>query len=80
MLARLRSLHGRHKKAVDRLEALEQERAELYLEARAMTPPITFKSIAAIFEVTEAAIMQKLRRERESNGEATRKPRGKASV
>lgn len=60
---RLRSLARRYNRATATLAKLERERADLYQEARACTPPITFKWIADTFGVTEAAVMQKLRRE-----------------
>lgn len=62
MLKSLRQLHARYEKATAALQAIEDERAELYLAARSMDPPMTFRAIANVFGVTEAAVMQKLRR------------------
>lgn len=75
MLARLRRLHARHQRAVTRVVALEDEKAELFAEARRLDPPLTFKSMAAIFGVTEAAVMQHLTRRKVKAGEVPAKPR-----
>jgi hypothetical protein len=49
-----------------RLRKLEAERTELYRQARQTgadgNPLVTFKDIAAIYGVTEAAVMQKAKR------------------
>ena len=59
---KLRALHKRHARTTGQLDQLEDERTKLYLEARALDPPMTFKEIADIFGVTEAAVMQKVKR------------------
>lgn len=76
MLARLRALQKRYDTAVSRVDALEDERAALYVEARNMTPPITFRTIADIFGITEAAVMQKIRRSERNGHPAPAKARG----
>lgn len=58
----LRRLAARYNRAVAHLAALEDDRAEAYLAARALDPPVTFKAIADAFGVTEAAVMQKIKR------------------
>lgn len=62
VLRKLKRCHVQYTRATAAVEALEEERLALYLEARRCSPPITFRAIAAVFEVTEAAVMQKLRR------------------
>lgn len=62
VVAKLRRLKVRHDRATAALLALEEERVALYQEARDLDPAITFREIAGIFEITEAAVMQKLRR------------------
>lgn len=61
-MRRLRALHRRYTKAVDRVTEIEAARNELYLEARALDPPLTFESIARVFGVTSTAVMQKVGR------------------
>lgn len=58
----LRALHKRHTRASMTLAECEAQRTTLYLQARALDPPMTFKEIADIFGVTEAAVMQKVKR------------------
>lgn len=62
---RLERLKVRHDRATATLQAIEDERAALYVEARELQPALTYKAIADIFDVTEAAIIQKVNRERE---------------
>lgn len=74
---RLRALHGRYSRAQRAMKAYEEERTALYIEARALVPPMTFKEIADIFGVTEAAVMQKVKRyhDAERAKRAKRRPR-----
>lgn len=53
---------ARYERATGNVAALEDERAELYEEARRLDPPMTFREIAAVYGITEAAVMQKIRR------------------
>lgn len=57
---RLRALKRRHDRVTASLHAVEEQRAVLYLEARDLG--LTFKAIADIFGITEAAVMQKITR------------------
>lgn len=70
MITKLTRSYKRLQAAGARLDVLEAERDRLYEQARAMDPPVTYAAIAAVFDVTEAAIMQKVKRvERErANG------------
>lgn len=72
MLKQLGKLHARYERAVATLAELEVERAEMYQAARDLDPPLTFRAIAGVFGVTEAAVMQKLRRTAEANEKASR--------
>lgn len=58
--AKLERFAAKYRKAAAGLAALEDERTALYLEARAAG--VTFRDIAAAFGVTEAAVMQKIKR------------------
>lgn len=58
-LTRLRRVRDRLEKATAILTLIEEERAAAYLAARDCDPPITFKAIADVFGITEAAVMQK---------------------
>lgn len=80
VMRKLRALHRRYTRTMQRVDECEVLRSELYAEARALTPPITFKSIAAVFDISEAAVMQKLKRttEKENGTPTARKPRRKA--
>lgn len=82
MLAELRALNQRMKRATTSLDECERQRSELYAKARAMDPPLTFKQIADVFGVTPAAVMQKLDRATEqaaSKPKTKRKPRSRAT-
>ncbi len=74
VIRKLRTVAKRHDRASAALAAAERERTEVYLEARAVEPPVTFREIADIFGVTEAAVMQKLKREEVSVASAKGKP------
>lgn len=74
MLAELRALNQRMKRATTSLDECERLRSELYAKARAMDPPLTFKQIADVFGVTPAAVMQKLDR---ANEQAASRPKPK---
>lgn len=62
ILRRMKTLRTRLAKASVALAALEEQRLQLYVDARACEPPITFKQIADEFGITEAAVMQKINR------------------
>lgn len=50
-------------------QALNDYRDELtavYMEGRQLDPPMTYKEIAEIFGITEAAVVQKVNKPRES--------------
>jgi len=42
----------------DAMEKLKVQRGALVQRARALDPPMTYKALAALFEVTQAAIQQ----------------------
>lgn len=73
VMRRLRALHRRYTRTMQRVDECEELRSQLYAEARALDPPITYKSIAAVFDVSEAAVMQKERRWKENNGLAAKR-------
>lgn len=76
MIRRLKSFHRRYTRHVEQVRADEDERSRLYLEARATNPPITYREIAEVFGVTEAAVMQKVKRHDDKvNGRPPAKPR-----
>ena len=60
VVAKLERFSTKYRKTTATLSALEDERTALYLEARAAG--VTFRDIAAVFGVTEAAVMQKIKR------------------
>lgn len=62
VVRRMQRFRVRYDRATTALQQLEDERAELYEAARQLDPPMTFREIAAVFEITEAAVMQKMRR------------------
>lgn len=62
MRKRLEALQRRHARHQGKTKDLEDERSRLYVEARELDPPMTFREIADIFGVTEAAVMQKTKR------------------
>lgn len=62
VLRRMAANKTRLTKAESALAKVEGERTALYLEARALEPPVTFKDIADVYGITEAAVMQKVRR------------------
>ena len=62
ILRKLKALNHRYSKALAIVNECEIERGDLYLEARALTPPVTFRDLADVFGVTEAAVMQKVKR------------------
>lgn len=70
----LRGLARRHASMIERAQVVEQERTAAYMAARALTPPLTFKEIADIFGVTEAAVMQKVKRHLDAEAKK-KKPR-----
>ena len=79
MLRRLRALYRRHARAVDKVGECERERTALYLEARALDPPVTYAQIAAVFQITEAAVMQKVSRHYKRVGSEKPKPKRRPS-
>lgn len=72
MLRRLTTFRKKYQRDTARAEATEQARTDLYLAARELDPPLTFKDIADVFEVTEAAVMQKVRRDEVSRTNGTK--------
>lgn len=62
MVTRLRQFKRRYDRQMAKARAIEDERTDQYLAARAVTPPLTYAHIADLFGVTEAAVMQKVRR------------------
>lgn len=60
--AEMRDFQARYRVLSTAMDKLEAQRGELYLRGRALDPPMTYKALAAIFEVTQAAIQQKERR------------------
>lgn len=40
----------------------EAERTVIYVAGRELDPPMTYKEIAAVYGITEAAVMQKVKR------------------
>lgn len=62
MVRRLSTIRRRLERVNASWKALEDERTQAYLAARALDPPMTFKAIADVFGVTEAAVMQKVTR------------------
>lgn len=61
-MRKLRALHRRYTRAMTRVDEIEELRSQAYFEARSLDPPLTYKTIAEVFGVTEAAIMQKEKR------------------
>lgn len=45
-------------------KSLDRERARLYIEGRALDPPVTFSDIAVLADVSQAAVVQAVDRER----------------
>lgn len=72
MFRRMRTFKVGYDRSVARAQAKEQARTALYLAARQTRPPITYQEIADVFGVTEAAVMQKVRRHEaaQANGQA----------
>lgn len=62
MVARLERTAVRFDVQNRRMEAIKDERVKAYRAARSIKPPLTFTRIAAIFGITEAAVMQDLTR------------------
>ena len=62
MVTRLQAFERKYAKVAGVLADLEAERSRLYVEARELDPPVTFRDIAGVFGVTEAAVMQKIKR------------------
>ena len=62
MLAYMRRFAKQFEAAHAKVAAMEEQRADLYIQARALTPPLTFRQIAQTFGVTESAVMQKISR------------------
>jgi hypothetical protein len=62
-ITRMRAFARKYRRALATVETLERERLTVYQEARACDPPVTFKEIADTFGITEAAVMQKIKRE-----------------
>lgn len=62
MIRRLTGIKSKLERANLQVRALEEARTAAYLDARALEPPMTFKAIADVFGVTEAAVMQKVSR------------------
>lgn len=62
MLTTMQRFARRFEQAQAKVAAMEDERADLYIAARSIDPPLTFRQIAATFGVTEAAVMQKINR------------------
>lgn len=48
----------RYQRAQARIDELWREREEMYIAARQLKPPLTFRQIAEVFGITEAAVMQ----------------------
>lgn len=69
VMRKLRALHRRYTRTMARVDECEELRSQLYVEARSLTPPITYRSIAEVFGVSEAAVMQKERRWKQHNGQ-----------
>lgn len=65
---RLVRVKRRLDKASAALDAIQHERAALYVEARELDPPITYKTIADIFGTTEAAAIQMVTRQQKAQG------------
>ena len=63
VLRRMTSVRARLRAANARVAELEAERTEVYRAARQLDPPVTYRYLADHFGVTEAAIMQKLKRD-----------------
>lgn len=74
VMKRLRDFARRYNAAIRRRDEVEEARSRLYVEARSLEPPITYKVIGQVFGVSEAAVMQKERRWLEQNGRAKRTP------
>jgi len=62
LVRRMRALRARHARATSTLQDIEDQRTAMYEAARALEPPLTFREIAEAFDVSEAAIMQKMKR------------------
>ena len=45
-----------------KLDEVERDRADLYVKARSLDPPIEVRQIAKIYGLTEAAVSQKVKR------------------
>lgn len=72
MFKRMRNFKLRYDKAMIRAANIEQQRTDLYLAARLTNPPITYQEIADVFGVTEAAVMQKVRRDEAARANGTK--------
>lgn len=75
MLRDMRTFAKRFEAKQAEVAKMENDRADLYIAARAIDPPLTFRVIADTFGVTEAAVMQKIKRH---NGTAA--PRGRKAT
>ena len=62
VLRRLEANRRKLERLNEVLEALEAARGDLYLAARSADPPVTYADIANVYGVTEAAIIQKVKR------------------
>lgn len=58
MLKLLASHAKLYQRTQNRIDELWRERVDLYAAARELKPPLTFRQIAEVFGITEAAVMQ----------------------
>lgn len=58
MLKRIEAHGKKYRTTLAKLEELQAGRRALYLEARALTPPIPYRTIGVAAGVTEAAVIQ----------------------
>lgn len=68
--AQMIEFNNRYKKLAAGMEEMERRRGVLYAAGKESDPPMTFRELAEIFEVTQSAVMQKLKRHYESLGVA----------
>lgn len=59
---RMREFRSRYKVLAAGMEKMEAQRAALYVEGRKLDPPMTFREMADIFGITQAAVMQSVDR------------------
>ena len=62
--AKFRALQARYKSTGEEAAQLEAARGEAMWEGRQLTPPLTFRELADIFDVTVGAVQARVEKEK----------------